>query len=58
LRSTADLDLIERLFQGETAGWMGVDVVEYLDFDIDCGNISSAGCRNVRQKVQQAQKYV
>jgi hypothetical protein len=35
LRPTADLDLVERLFQGKTAGWMGVDVIEYFDFDID-----------------------
>jgi hypothetical protein len=58
LRSTADLDLVERLAQGETAGWMGVDVVENFDFDIDCGNTSSAGCGNVRQKGQQAQRHV
>jgi hypothetical protein len=39
LRSTADLDLVEGLFQGETAGRMGIDVVEDLDFDVYCDDI-------------------
>lgn len=37
---------------------MGVDVVEYFDFDIDYDEIASAGGRNGRQKVQRAPKHV
>jgi hypothetical protein len=39
LRSSADLDLVEGLFQVETARRMGIDVVEDLDLDADCNEM-------------------